>query len=501
MLNLKHVFLCEPAIQDRTQNCYGNDGKEDSQNKMAKYVIAGKANCPFYAKAELLADQLALNLPDFKIHKIVKQPEDWEIWLKMTCEEKGWQHVSSPLIWRELVDRGGKGILLGGCDDFLEMAKGYYGITSAKMSDELVNIAKENLQTKIEIDAEEEQRKAEITPLRVCVSGASSALAYGVLAYLAQGDVFGMDQDVSIYLLDTAESQDVLKGTAMEIQDCSWPLLREVIYTSDPAVAFKDASVAVLLDGLPLRDNEDKKEQLISSARIFKAHGLALDQYAKKDVKILIGGGPACVNVFVTSKFAPSIPKQNICALARLQENHAKGLLAKKLSVNTAGIKDVIIWGNLGVTTVADPRNSRVHGYDGAIWGPHVPGFTRSVPEMVHDDKWLTGEFLETLKKPMDNVKNPGAIPALSGSSSVLSQLQDLWQGSSSEIYSLGVFSDGWYDLPQDIVFSVPVKFRQGCWNIIDDIPLDEAIKTQLQAIAEELKKDCEDLLSEISTE
>ena len=468
---------------------------------MAKYVIAGKANCPFYAKAELLADDLALNLPDFKVHKIVKQPDDWEGWLKETCEEKGWKHYGSPLVWRELVDRGGAGILLGGCDDFLEMAKGYYGITSVKMSDELINIAKENLQTKVEIDAEEEQRKAAITPLRVCVSGASNALAYGVLANLAQGEVFGIDQEVSIYLLDTAESQEVLKGTAMEIQDCSWPLLRAVVYTSDPAIAFKDARVVVLLDGIPLAEGVDKKDQLLANAKIFEAHGRALDQHAKKDVKVLIGGGPASVNAFVASKFAPSIPKQNICALARLQENRSKGQLAKKLNVNTAGIKDVIVWGNIGVVTTTDPRNARVHGYDGAIWGPHVPGFTRQVPEMVHDDKWLAGEFIDTLKKPMDNVKSPGGTPPLSGSFAVLSQLRDLWQGTSSEIYSLGVSSEGWYDLPQDIVFSLPVKFGQGSWKIVDNVPLDDSLKSQLQSMAEELKKECEEILSELSSE
>jgi len=474
---------------------------------MAKYVIAGKANCPFYAKAELLADELALNLPDFKVHKIVKQPEEWKDWLQLTCKEKGWKHSSSPLIWRELVDRGGAGVLLGGCDAFLEMVNGYYGITSVKMSDELLNIAKENLQTKIEIDAEEDQRKAAITPLRVCVGGASNALAYGVLSYLAQGEVFGIDQEVSFYLLDTPDSQEVLKGTAMEIQDCAWPLLREVAYTSDPAIAFKDASVVVLLDGIPITEEGDKKEKLVANARIFKAHGQALDQYAKKDVKVLIGEGPASVNAFVTSKFAPSIPKQNICALARLQENRAKGLLAKKLNVNTAGIKDVIIWGNIGVITRPDPRNARVHGYDGAIWGPHVPGFTRPVPEMAHDDKWLAGEFLETLKEPLDNVenpdnvKNPGATLSLSGSLAVLSQLRDLWQGTSSEIFSLGVASEGWYDLPQDIVFSLPVKFGQGSWKIVDNIQLDDNLKSQVQTIAEELKKNCEDVLCELKSE
>ncbi|XP_068743940.1 putative malate dehydrogenase 1B [Montipora capricornis] len=466
---------------------------------MAKYVIAGKSNCPFYAKAELLADELVLNLPDFKIHKIVKQPAEWDDWLQETCHQKGWKHNGSPLVWRELVDRGGAGVLLGGCDDFLEMVKGYYGITSVKMSDELSNIARENFQTKMEIDAEEEQRKARISPLRVCVSGASNSLAYGVLGYLAQGEVFGIDQEISIYLLDTADNQEILRGTAMEIQDCSWPLLREVICTPESAVAFKEASIVVLLDGEPLIDGEEKKEQLLSNARIFKAHGQALEQYAKKDVKVLIGGrGPLSVNAFVTSKFAPSIPKKNICALARLQENRAKGLLAKKLNVNTAGLRDVIIWGNIGINTVADPRNSRVHGYDGAIWGPHILGFTRPVPEMVHDNKWITGEFLEILRQPLENIKNPETIPLISGSFAVLSQLHDMWQGTTSDIFSLGVFSEGWYDLPQDIVFSVPVKFLQGSWKIVDDIELDEALKTQLHTIAHELKQDCNDVVREL---
>ncbi|XP_029190568.2 putative malate dehydrogenase 1B [Acropora millepora] len=468
---------------------------------MAKYVIAGKSDCPFYAKAELLADELTLNLPDFQVHKIVKQPGEWEEWLQKTCDQKGWKHVGSPLVWRELVDRGGAGILLGGCNDFLEMVKGYYGITSVKMSDELINISKENFQTKMEIDNDEERRKEQIIPLRVCVGGASKALAYGVLGYLAQGEAFGIDQEVSIYLLDTADNQEVLRGTSMEIQDCAWPLLREVVCTSDPAIAFQDASIVVLLDGEPLIDESDKKDQLLSNAKVFKAHGQALNQYAKKDVKVLIGGeGPSSVNAFITCKFAPSIPKSNIFALARLQENRAKGLLAQKLSVNTAGIKDVIIWGNIGVNTVADPRNSRVHGYDGAIWGPHIPGFTLPVPEMVHDDKWMTGEFMETLKQPFENVKNPGAIPSLSGSFAVLSQLHDLWQGTSSDIFSLGVFSEGWYDLPPDIVFSLPVRFLQGSWKIVDDIQLDEALKAQLQTIARDLQKDCNDVLIELSS-
>ena len=119
---------------------------------------------------------------------------------------------------------------------------------------------------------------------------------------------------------------------------------------------------------------------------------------------------------------------------------------------------------------------------------------------MVRDDTWLAGEFLETLKKPLNTAKSPKGTPPLPGSFAVLTQLRDLWQGTSSEIYSLGVSSEGWYDLPQEIFFSFPVKFGQGSWKIVDNIPLDDSLKAQLLAIAEELKNDCEEILNKLSS-
>ena len=465
---------------------------------MAKFVIAGRADCPFYGKAELLADELSLNLPNFKVHKIVKRPDEWDDWLHKTCQERGWKHSKSPLIWRELVDRGGAGILLGGCDDFLEMANGYYGITSQKMSKELVDISAENMKTKAEIDADEDERRKKINPLRVCVASASSPLAYGVLASLAQGEVFGLNQDVFITLFDEPEAQEKLEGVAMEIQDCAWPLFRGVEVTSDRTVAFSDVSVAVLLDSgteNELTEGVDKNVFLLASAKQFKEHGLALEAHAKKDVKCLIAGGPANINTYITSKFAPSIPKQNFCALARLEENRAKGLIAKKLNVNTAGIKDLIVWGNISLNELADVSHSRVDGYDGAIWGPHVPGFTRPVPEMVHDEKWLAGEFLEALKRRNENLrKERNQAASLSGSAAVLSQLRDWWHGNSDEMLSLGVISEGWYGVPEGIVFSFPVKFDAGSWKVVDNLTVSEGLMANFQSVAQELKADCEQL-------
>uniref|UniRef100_A0A8D0G4E3 Malate dehydrogenase 1B n=1 Tax=Sphenodon punctatus TaxID=8508 RepID=A0A8D0G4E3_SPHPU len=134
--------------------------------RASKAVIARRANCPYFAKAELLADYLQKNLPNFRIHKIAQHPDNWEQWLVDICEKNGWKHKHSPIIWRELLDRGGKGLLLGGFNDFLEHAQHYYGITSYMLSEEMLRIAEENLQTNIDIEKEEEELKSLINPLR-----------------------------------------------------------------------------------------------------------------------------------------------------------------------------------------------------------------------------------------------------------------------------------------------------------------------------------------------
>ncbi|EDO45840.1 predicted protein [Nematostella vectensis] len=457
---------------------------------MAKFVVSGRSDCPFYAKAELLADELSLNLPDFKVHKIVKRPDEWDDWMNKMCDDNGWKHSGSPLIWRELVDRGGKGILLGGCDDFLEFAEGYYGLASRLKSAKLVSISEENKSTKIEVDKEEEELAKKINPLRVCVSKASGPLAYGMLASLVQGEVFGFQEEVSIYLLDTPENQEALQGVAYEIEDCAWPLFRGVHITSDPAVAFKDASVVVLLDGKAINEGTDKKEYLLSHAKLFRDYGKALEAHAKPDCKVLTAGGPANFSTFIASKFAPSIQKKNFVSLSRIEENRAKGLIAKRLNVNTAGIKDLIVWGNPGFNHYPDASHARVDGFDGAIWGPHVPGFTRPVPEMVHDNKWLSGEFVEVLKKPSEGEN------ALMGSVAVKSLLQDWCQCASSDMWSLGVISEGWYDIPEGIAFSFPVKFTGGSWQVVEGLALSDSLKEVLKNIAQEAKAETEEVLA-----
>uniref|UniRef100_A0A2K5ICJ4 Malate dehydrogenase 1B n=1 Tax=Colobus angolensis palliatus TaxID=336983 RepID=A0A2K5ICJ4_COLAP len=161
---------------------------------MVKFVIAGRADCPYYAKTELLADYLQKNLPDFRIHKITQRPEVWEDWLKDVCEKNKWSHKNSPIIWRELLDRGGKGLLLGGYNEFLEHAQLYYDVTSSMTTELMMVIAQENLGAHIEKEQEEEALKTCINPLQVWITSASAPACYNLIPILTSGEVFGIRQ-------------------------------------------------------------------------------------------------------------------------------------------------------------------------------------------------------------------------------------------------------------------------------------------------------------------
>ncbi|CAB4032755.1 malate dehydrogenase 1B [Paramuricea clavata] len=453
---------------------------------MAKYVIAGKADCPFFAKAEMLADELQKVLINFKVHKIAVSPENWPGWLKQTCEEHQWKHTTSPLIWREIVDRGGKGLYLGGCDDFMEMAEAYYGIRSTKMSEELGAISKENIATKRVLDEEEIEALKAINPLRITITAAASPVNYIVLNSLLSGEIFGFEQDLSLTLLDTPEHQEALSGVVMEVIDCAWNLLRDISQTSDTTQAFKNADLVLVPDADCSTEDVDI---LVQNAIVYKQYGELIEADAKKNARILVCGKTANLLASVISAFAPSIPKNNIYALSRLQENRAKAVLARKLKVNSCGITDLIVWGCPGNDGLFDISMSQVKGYDGAIWAPHIETFSRSVVEMIYDHKWVATEFLEEVNKHEESLKEEHKFsPSLSAGVAILDFLKEWWQGLANQMTSLGVISKGWYGVPEGLVFSFPVKFQDDEWHVMDDLDISDDVSYRIKQIGESLK-------------
>ena len=453
---------------------------------MAKFVIAGKADCPFFAKAEMLGDELQSVLHNFKVHKIAVSPENWQEWLKQTCEEHQWKHTSSPLIWRELVDRGGKGLYLGGCDDFMEMAEAYYGIRSTKMSEELETISKENLAMKRVLEEEQVEAQKVIKPLRITITAAASPVNYIVLNSLLNGEIFGYDQDLSVTLLDTQDNQDALSGVVMEVIDCAWDLLRDISQTSETTQAFKNADLVLVLDADCSTEDVDT---LVQNVSIFRQYAEIIETDAKKNARILVSGKTANLIASVMSAFAPSIPKNNIYALSRLQENRAKAVLARKLKVNSCGITDLIVWGCPGNDGLFDISMSQVKGYDGAIWAPHIETFSRSVVEMIYDCKWVATEFIEEVDKREMSLKEKHIFsPGLSAGMAILDFLKEWWQGSPNQISSLGVISKGWYGVPEGLVFSFPVKYQDGEWQVLDALDISDDVSYRIKQIGESLK-------------
>lgn len=342
-------------------------------------------------------------------------------------------------------------------------------------------IAAENKQTKTEIDKEEAEFKALSQPVNVCITNASSNVCYAMLDSLTRGDVLGSDIELNIRLFDISEKKEYLEGVQMEAEDLAHGLLRGITVETNVTEAFRDCSVIILLDEI-LQGEKTKEVWIKENSEHFVKYAKIIDQVAQKSVKVLLAGaGPVNFNATMMIKNAPSIPRQNFVAMSRLVENRAKSIIAERLKVNTAGVVDLIIWGNPNGEHYIDVSNSRVHGYDGSIIGPE--SFSVSGPEMLFDKKWMETEYLELVKakqaKAEEAMRHPGA---LSQAFAINTTMMHWCNGSpSGQMFSLGVCSNGWYGVPKEMVFSFPVTFHpKGYWNVVQDVDLSEEVKAKV---------------------
>ncbi|NXC36751.1 MDHC protein, partial [Campylorhamphus procurvoides] len=463
---------------------------------MAKFVVAGKANCPYYAKAEHLADYLQANLPNFRVHKITQHPEKWEQWLHNICETNGWEHRQSPIIWRELLDRGGKGQLLGGLNEFLEYAQQYYGTTSMMLSEEMLGVAEENLQTHLEIVKEDEEIKSRIKPMQIWITSASGPICYQLIPLLANGEVFGMTTEISIHLLDTDQFKEVLCGIVLEAEDMAFPLLRSISQHTEIDEAFIEADIVIVLDDVSLNLEVQSRENYIREvSEICQVYAPLIEKNAKSEVRV-ISSGKTFANLKATliMTYGPSIKPENIIAIATSWESAAKGMLARKLNMSTTGVKDVIVWGNISGSNYIDLSHGKLHGYDSAIWGP--ANFQRPLLNMIYDREWIHSEFLSAQSSLSSRVgRCTGILPA----HSVATVLQYWYHGSApEEIISVGILSEGQFCVPEGINFSMPVRFQNGSWEVIKELEIDGTTQEVLGRLAHELIQEKRVALKEI---
>ncbi|XP_060067943.1 putative malate dehydrogenase 1B [Ylistrum balloti] len=397
--------------------------------------------------------------------------------------------MKSPIVWRELIDRGGKGVLIGGANEFQEYAYGYYGMESELLSSDMLKISKENLQYKKEVDEEEKEIKARSKPLHVCVTVASNPVCYAMVNAIAKGDVFGSKQEVALHLYDANDQMEMLEGLKMEAYDLAHGLLRDVTVQSNVRKAFSNCSAIILLDEVVRKDGEDKDTWYKRNSKLFSSYAKIINEVARKNVKVLLAGnGPVNFNVFMMIQNAPDISRQNFAGLSRMVENHTKAVIADKLNVNSGGVVNVTIWGNVSGEYYIDLENSRVHGYEGAIWGP--PTFSLPTKEMIWDKQWLAKEFPEivrTRKAVVEEALMHGAY--MSKAAAISTMISHWWSGSpSGQTFSLAVCSDGWYGVPAGLVYSFPVTMHpKGYWYVVEDIDLTDEVKEKLKVTVQDL--------------
>ncbi|MFG1481121.1 malate dehydrogenase [Xanthobacter sp. V4C-4] len=310
--------------------------------------------------------------------------------------------------------------------------------------------------------------------VRVAVTGAAGQICYSLLFRIANGDLYGKDQPVILQLLDLPQAQGAVGGVVMELEDCAFPNLADVVITSDPKVAFKDIDSAILVGARPRSKGMERADLLQANAEIFKVQGAALNEVAKRDVKVLVVGNPANTNAYITAKSAPDLPARNITAMLRLDHNRALSQFAKKAGVLSQDIEKLAVWGNHSPTMYADYRFATVNG--------------KPLPELVNDEAWYRETLIPTVgKRGAAIIEARGLSSAASAANAAIDHLHDWIHGTDGRWVSMGVASDGSYGVPEGIVFGVPAVCANGDYEVVKDLPIDDFSKGKLDNTLKEL--------------
>ena len=299
-------------------------------------------------------------------------------------------------------------------------------------------------------------------PVRVAVTGAAGQIGYALLFRIAAGEMLGKDQPVILQLLEIPDekAQKALKGVMMELQDCAFPLLTGMEAHSDPMQAFKDTDYALLVGARPRGPGMERADLLAANAQIFTAQGKALNAVASRNVKVLVVGNPANTNAYIAMKSAPDLPAANFTAMLRLDHNRALSQIAEKTGKPVSAIEKMAVWGNHSPTMYADYRFATI---DGA-----------SVKDMINDEDWNRNTFLPTVgKRGAVIIEARGLSSAASAANAAIDHMRDWALGTNGKWVTMGVPSQGWYGIPQDVVFGFPVTCENGTYKVVEGLAID----------------------------
>lgn len=314
-------------------------------------------------------------------------------------------------------------------------------------------------------------------PVRVTVTGAAGQIGYALLFRIAAGNMLGEDQPVILQLLDITPAMEALEGVRMELDDCAFPLLTDIVCSDDPEVAFKDTDYALLVGARPRGPGMERKDLLEANAAIFSAQGKAINAVASRDIKVLVVGNPANTNALITQRNASDINPRQFTAMTRLDHNRAATQLAQKTGTAVTDIGNMTIWGNHSATQYPDLYNAKVKG--------------QSAMELVEQD-WYENDFIPTVQqRGAAIIKARGASSAASAANAAIDHMNSWALGTDGDDWvSMGVYSDGSYGIAEGLIYSFPCRCKNGDWSIVQGVDVNEFSQAKMDATEKELAEE-----------
>ena len=315
------------------------------------------------------------------------------------------------------------------------------------------------------------------SPVRVTVTGAAGQISYSLLFRIAAGDMLGKDQPVILQLLEITPALKALQGVAMELDDCAFPLLAGIVTTDDAAVAFKDTDYALLVGARPRGPGMERKDLLAANAAIFSVQGAAIDNYASRDIKVLVVGNPANTNALIAQRNAPNINPRQFTAMTRLDHNRGLTQLAQKTGTSINDITKLTIWGNHSSTQYPDLHEANVNG--------------NSALSLI-DQAWYEADYIPTVQqRGAAIIAARGASSAASAANAALNHMRDWALGTpANDWVSMGVYSDGSYGIDKGLIYSFPVTCKNGDWEIVQGLHINDFSRAKMQATEKELQEE-----------
>lgn len=314
--------------------------------------------------------------------------------------------------------------------------------------------------------------------VKIAVTGAAGQIGYAILFRIASGQMYGADTEVELRLLELEAALPALEGVVMELEDCAFPLLKSISYTSDLNTVMTGVNWAILIGSVPRKQGMERSDLLSVNGNIFTAQGKAINDHAADNVRVFVVGNPCNTNCLIALNNAPDVPEERFYAMTMLDELRAKAQLAKKAKTGVQAVTDMVIWGNHSATQYPDFYNAKING--------------SAVPDLIADETWLQNDFIQTIQqRGAAVIKARGASSAASAANAAINGVHNLvTETQTNDCYSMATLSHGEYGVDEGLIYSFPCRTENGVVHIVENIVHNDFAREKLQATLTELRQE-----------